>query len=422
MREELLHHIWKTKRFDLYDLKTVAGESINVNYFGLHNDDAGPDFLDARIRIGKTLWAGHVEIHIKASDWTKHSHQKDEAYNNVILHVVYKNDQPIQNENGRHIPTLELIDRIPEKYLNDHHRLTQSLAWVPCANHLPQLDQAKWPFFLERVLVSRLMKKKARIDLLLQKTKNDWEEVLYRLLMQYMGLKINGATFETLADHLPYAILKKQGENLEEKESILLGQAGLLEAKDDYTTQLSQNYLHQKNKYGLIPMTGVEWKFSRLRPANFPTIRMAQLAALYHKTPKLFNAFLTATDLKQVEDTLSVQASSYWDSHYLPGKESKSPKPKNLGKTTKKVLIINAIIPLLFAYAVTLKDEPLKEKVIDLLSSVKAESNNIITRWKNHGVAADSATQSQALIELKNAFCDQYKCLNCQIGQQIIFG
>ena len=364
----------------------------------------------------------HIEIHINASDWKKHLHQNDEAYNNVILHVVYKDDKPIVNENGQAIPTLELKNRLPQKFITDYELLTQSLTWVPCAPHLAKLNQDKWPFFLERVLINRLMKKKERIDLLLQKTKNDWEEVLYRLLLRYMGLKVNGAAFESLADHLPYAILKKQTESLEQKESILLGQAGILEPKDAYTTRLAELYRHQKNKHSLIPMTGVEWKFSRLRPANFPSIRMAQLARLYHQTPKLFNAFLHTDTIKEIEEILEVTASNYWDNHYLPGKESSATRKKKLGKTTKQVLIINAIIPLIFAYGVTLKDEDLKAKALDFLSDLPTEKNNIITRWKEHGVKATSAAQSQALIELKTDYCDNYKCLNCQIGQQIVFG
>jgi hypothetical protein len=421
MKEELLHHVWKTKRFDLDDLRTVDGEAISIKNFGLHNHNAGPDFLDARVQIDNKLWAGHIEIHINASDWKKHLHHHDEAYNNVILHVVYNNDKPIANENGQQLPTLELKERIPEKYLSDYRRLTQSLNWVPCAQQLPRLDQKKWPFFFERVLVSRLMKKKERIDALLQKTKNDWEEVLYRLLLRYMGLKVNGAAFETLADHLPYALLKKQVESVEEKESILLGQAGILEAKDDYTTHLAALYKHQKNKFSLLPMTGVEWKFSRLRPANFPSVRMAQIATLYHATPKLFNAFIHSDSVTAIEKILDVTASPYWDQHYLPGKESAATRKKKIGQTTKQVLIINAVIPLIFAYGITLQDEALKEKALDLFSALPSEKNNILSRWKEHGVKAQSAAQSQALIELKTDYCDNYNCLNCQIGQQIIF-
>ncbi len=236
-----------------------------------------------------------------------------------------------------------------------------------------------------------------------------------------MGLKVNGAAFETLADNLPYAILKKQAESIEEKESILLGQAGILEAKDDYTTRLAERYRHQKNKFSLTPMTGVEWKFSRLRPANFPSVRMAQLATLYHQTPKLFNAFLHSDSVKAIEKILDVTASPYWDQHYLPGKESSATRKKKIGQTTKQVLIINAIIPLIFAYGITLQDEDLKEKALDLFSALPSEKNNIIRRWKEHGVTAKSAAQSQALIELKTDYCDKYNCLNCQIGQQIIF-
>ncbi len=420
MKEELLHHVWKTKRLNFSNLRTTDGESVSIQNFGIHNHNAGPDFLEAKIIIGTTKWAGHIELHINASDWMHHKHQNDKAYNNVILHVVYNNDKPIINENGETIPTIEIKDRIPENYIADYSKLTSSLSWVPCANQIDKVNKDRTPFYLERLLVNRLLRKESRIKKQLETTKNNWEEVLYKTLLKYFGLKVNGEAFESLSDVLPHSTLIKLGESVFQKESVLLGQAGLLTAKDDYTSQLAKEYLHQKNKFGLRAMTGVEWKFARLRPANFPTLRLAQIASLYHQTPKLFTAITQAKDVKELYALLDVSTSAYWDTHYLPGKIS-TEKKKNIGQATKKVILINAFIPLIFAYGQILQKEELKEKAVDLMYKVKPESNNIITRWKELGIKAQSAAQSQALIELKTEYCSQFKCLDCQIGQQLVF-
>ena len=421
MREALLHMIWKTKRVSLHDLKTTEGVPVQIIHHGVHNHDAGPDFLDAKVQIGDTLWAGHVEIHVKSSDWHKHQHHHDPAYNNVILHVVHEDDKPIANEKGRSIPTITLEDRIPERYIRDHDILLQSLSWIPCAATLPTLNQDKWPFYLERLLVQRLEAKHDRIRDLLDKTTYDWEEVLYKLILRYMGLKVNGDAFEMLSDCLPYAILKKQAPQLIQLEALLLGQAGLLRDADEYTTRLLREYTHLKNKHTLHPMTGVEWKFSKLRPANFPTLRMAQVAALYHKTPQLFSALVEASDSSAMASLFKVQASAYWDQHFIPAKTSSTTKTKVIGATTIQVLLINVVAPLLFAYGTAKGEAALRIKATDLLSDLKAEKNGIINRWKEHGLHPDSAAQSQALLELKTHYCDKLRCLDCSIGQQIIF-
>jgi len=283
-----------------------------------------------------------------------------------------------------------------------------------------QLDYPGLPFFLERVLVDRLETKTARINELLAQTKNNWESVLFQLILKYMGLKVNGAGFVSLAEGLSYEVFKKQ-ETLALKESMLLGQAGLIKGEDAYVQQLAQQYKHQKNKYKLTAMSGIEWKFSRLRPANFPTIRLAQVAALYHKTAKLFNSIIQAENVKVLNSLLEVSASTYWDTHYLPGKLSPADKVKKLGPTTQQILIINAFIPMIFAYGRAVDDEKIRDRAIDLLGEVKAESNAIVKGWKELGIKATSAAQSQALIELKTSYCSSFQCLNCQIGQQIIF-
>ena len=421
MKEALLHHLWKTKKFDLNDLKTTDGEELSISNFGIHNHDAGPDFLNGKIKVGDTTWNGHIEIHIKASDWNNHKHQNDPAYNSVILHVVYQNDKPITNKNGQPIPTLELRGKFPKNYVDNYEQLTAALSWIPCEKQLATIDKSGLPFFLERILINRLVRKQERIQALLDLTKNDWEEVLYRMLMRYFGLKVNGEAFERLAEAAPLSLVKKQGLSVIQKESLLFGQAGLLQQQDEHFAELEKEYKHQRTKYKLIPMTGVEWKFSKLRPPNFPTIRIAQIAALYHATPQLFSAIVSEPTIKNINELLNVSASAYWDTHYLPTKVS-SKKTKRLGQTSKDVLMINVVVPLLFTYASQLSNESLKERALTLLTEVKAENNNIIRRWKEMDIKPDSAAQSQALIELKNEYCSKYDCLNCQLGQQILFG
>lgn len=419
MKEDLLHHVWKTKNFDFDELLTTDNEKIQIHQFGTHNFNSGPDFLDARITIGDTLWAGHVEIHINSSDWNAHKHQNDNAYNNVILHVVYADDKPILNSNGQSIPTLVLKPRIKERYLNDYDKLTSSLTWVPCANHLEKINKDKIPFFLERLVVQRLSRKRNEIDTLLDLTKNNWEEVLYRLILKYLGLKVNGVAFDKLATIVPHSLLVKQ-ESILQKESLLFGQAGFINNQDEYFKNLSKEFQHQKAKYQLTPLTGVEWHFSRLRPANFPTIRIAQIAALVHKTPQLFNELINDLNIDKLKDIFDIEIDGYWNTHYIPGKESAKRK-KSIGNSTREILIINAIVPLVFSYSVKTDNEQLKNKALDLLNKIKPEKNKIIRAWNKLGLNADSASQSQALIELKNNNCDTYNCLNCQIGQQIIF-
>ena len=400
------------------DLKTTDGEDLVILEHGIHNHNAGPDFLNGKVKINGTIWVGHIEIHVKASEWNAHKHQNDDAYNNVILHVVETNDKEIKNKNGQKIPTLEIKNRYDHSLLEHYTQLMTNEAWIPCAAKLPQVNKIGIPFFLERVVIERLVQKEERVTALLQKSKNDWEEVLYKTVMRYLGLKVNGEALTHLAEVLPLSILRKQ-ESLIQKESLLLGQAGLLKSQDAYFVSLGKEYEHLKHKYELQSMTGVEWRFSRLRPANFPTIRIAQVAALYQKIPHLFHEVISLPTYTNLCEILDVRASDYWSEHYSPGKPG-AYKEKKIGQVTKDLLIINAFVPIIFAYGSATDDEEKKEQALDLLVATKSEQNSIIKQWKNLGVKADNARQSQALIELKTNFCDKYKCLECHMGQQII--
>ena len=421
MKEDLIHLVWKLKKLDFNNLTTTDGVSLQIKKFGFHNKNAGPDFLNGEIIIGDTTWVGHIEMHINASDWTKHKHQHDKAYNNVILHVVYNDDEKIVNQSGQHIPTLVLNGRISQQTLDNYGKLSQNLDWVPCAKSIHKVDEIKKSIFLEKVLIERLQDKCNRINTILSHTQNDWEGSLYRLLLKYFGLKINGNAFEQLAHVTPYNYIKKLSDKSAALEALLMGQAGLLNGEsDDYIKQLRIDYNHYKTKFDLIPMTGVEWRFSKLRPANFPPIRIAQIAQLYNKSPQLFNEILNVATVKDIYTLLDVTASDYWSTHYLPGKLSES-KPKKMGQLTKELIIINVVVPLLFSYGQKIGNNLYKDKAISLLENVKTENNSIIREWKKLGMKASSASDSQSLLQLKNEYCSNFNCLNCQIGQTILF-
>ncbi len=420
MKEEFLHSLWKLKKFNHKQLSTSKGESLTIIDFGIHNHNAGPDFLNGKIRINNTVWAGHIEIHIKASDWYKHKHDHDLAYDNVILHVVYIHDREVFNTKGHLIPSLEMKDRISTKSIETYSKFRSSLDWIPCARQIQSVDNNRIQLFLDRLFVDRLLNKSTRILDLLNRNKNDWEATMYYLLMKYFGLKVNGEAFESLSSCVPFKLLIKYANNLMQLEALLLGQAGLLHSKDEYIVALKKEYLYLQKKHKLYPMTGVEWRFSKLRPANFPTIRIAQIAALYHNCTSLFNQFILHADLKEIYSFLNVKTSSYWNEHYIPGKKNKY-KNKSLGKTTKDILLINVIIPLMYSYAHLISDEKLKEKTIELLYEIPSEQNKIIRKWKENGIISKNAAKSQALIELKSQYCDNYACLNCVIGQQLLF-
>lgn len=421
MKEDLLHLVWKLKKFDFHNLETTDGTSVVISKFGFHNHNAGPDFLNGEVIIGDTKWVGHIEMHVNASEWKEHKHHLDKAYNNVILHVVYNNDAIIYNENGMTIPTLILQDRISDQTLSNYENLSKNLDWIPCEKSLHKVDKSKFNIFLEKVLIERLEDKCLRVMTILDHNKNDWEDTLYKLLFKYLGLKVNASAFEQLAHVTPYKVFKKVSPNVKRTEALLLGQAGLLnESKDSYISELYKEYMHMQVKFDLISMTGVEWKFARLRPVNFPTIRMAQLAMMYHQNPQLFSKIIDVSSIDEIRSLLEVTASSYWDKHYILEKETEERK-KKVGIQTQDLIIINVIVPLLFSYGIRLSDDRYKEKAIDILRSLKSENNNIIRKWKSLKIHSKSAYESQALIQLKSKYCKQFQCLSCQAGQDILF-
>lgn len=423
MKEEFLHYIWRLRQFDWKDLKTVAGEKIEVIDTGQLNTNAGPDFLDARIRIGETLWAGNVEIHINASDWTTHGHQRDRAYDNVILHVVFDDNRPIYYKNKEPIPCLELRKRIPLKIFTNYEKLLNNEYWIPCQHqfHLaPVISRNLW---LDRLMVERLEQRLDIMSTQLKANQYNWEESFYQFIATAFGLKVNVVPFERLARSLPLLLLTKHKSSLFQIEALLFGQAGLLEGKfeDDYPNRLKKEYSFLSKKYKLKPIAESSWKFLRMRPANFPSIRIAQFATLIYQSVHLFSKILASANVSEIENMFQIKLSTYWHTHYIFDRIS-SKRKKNLGKSAIHLLIINTIAPFLFLYGQEKANEKYKEKAFQLLEELKPESNIIIKKWRALGVKPKSAYQTQALLQLKNNYCAQKRCLNCVIGNAVLKG
>lgn len=419
--EDFLHYIWTFKLFNTQELKTVQNEPITILKSGQHNTDAGPDFFNAQIKIGETIWAGNVEIHINSSDWIKHHHEIDNAYNNVILHVVYQHDKEIKNANGNTISTLELKNLIDHKLISNYKQLIGSKNWIACNTQLKQVDQFVVQNWLERLVFERLERKSTEIAQTLLLNKNDWEETFYQVLFKYFGLKVNSEPFHLLAKNTPLKIVEKH-RNLFVIEALLFGQTGFLvdEKYDEYFQRLKKEYHFLQSKFSLTPLDKSLWKLLRLRPANFPTIRIAQLAYLLSNEPRIFSKILAIDSVKELQQLFSLTASSYWNNHYQFGVEQKVSLQKRTGKLMIDSLIVNVVVPMLFVYASSKQDEELKNKAVRFLEELKAEKNSIILNFEKLGIKSKNALQSQALIELKTNFCSQKKCLHCSIGNHLL--
>ena len=422
MKEELLHYVWRTKRFEFLNLKTTAGEPLEILQFGVYNTDAGPDFFNARVQIGDTIWAGNIEMHLKASDWYKHQHQHDRAYDNVILHVVLEEDEVIVRSNNSRIPCMEVKRRISPKLVQNYQKLIRSAYWIPCQEQLVGISNFTLQFGMERLLIERLLSKASRMTSVLQEQKNDWDDVFYRFLARNFGLKVNAIPFEDLARTLPLRLLLKHKDRLFQIEALLFGQSGLLEDEfeDTYPRKLKQEYAFLRQKYSLQPLKKESWKFLRLRPANFPTIRIAQLATLIYQSHALFGKVLAAANIKEIENMFEVKLSNYWKDHYRFDKLSTVKAKKALGKSTIHLFVINTIAPFLLLYGQQSGEEKFKDKALQLLEELPAEKNRIIRGWEALGITPESAYQSQALLQLKGQYCDRYKCLDCAIGHAIL--
>lgn len=421
MQESFLHYLWRTRRFDAHNLRCTQGQSLEILHTGTHNTHAGPDFFDARIRLDGTLWAGNIEMHLLSSEWRLHGHSDDPAYDNVVLHVVMEEDQPVYRPNGERIPCLVMRERIPPKLLENYRRLEREQAWIPCRHafqNAPEIVRLNW---LDRLLVERLEQKTESVAAALSATENHWEEAFYRLLARNFGLKINAEPFDALARTLPLRILAKHRSNQLQVEALLLGQAGLLH--DDFTDEwprlLKREYRHLANKYELTPLEASQWKFLRMRPANFPTIRIVQFAAIIHHSARLFSGILDAQDLREMEHLFQAAPGEYWETHFLPDKPSVK-QTKRPGRDFVLLLLINTVIPFLFHYGKVKQADRYQKQALALLESLPAENNTLLDGWAELGVKARHAYQTQALIQLKTRYCDAKRCLECAIGHAIL--
>lgn len=420
MTEAFLHYIWKYKAFDFSRLKTLEGEHIHVIKTGEHNRNAGPDFFNARIKIGDTVWAGNIEIHLKTSDWNKHAHTGKDNYDNLILHVVYEHDREII-QRGKPVATAELKNLIPQKLTGNYTALMNAKQWIPCANQLKSIAGITLNNWKERLLVERLERKAKTISPLLTLNKNNLEETFYIHLARNFGMKINALPFELLAKSLPNSFLGKHKNSLFQIEALLFGQSGLLkkEFKDNYPNQLKKEYVFLQKKFSLKPVEGHLWKFLRLRPVNFPTVRIAQLAQLIHRSSGLFSKMMEAESAAELQKLLDVESSEYWETHYVFDKVSPARK-KRLGSIAANNIIINTVVPFLFVYAQQRGKEEYKDKALALLEQLRAEKNNITVKFAELGIIPENAADSQSLLEMKNEYCAKKKCLNCGIGTSIL--
>ncbi|OEJ98968.1 hypothetical protein A8C32_07230 [Flavivirga aquatica] len=421
MQEDFLHYIWKHKKFQINNLKTVLGKSIIITNGGQHNLNSGPDFFNAKLRLGEQLWAGNVEIHIKSSDWFLHNHEQDRAYDNVILHVVWEHDTDVFRKDNTSIPTLQLKDFIDISVINNYEKLfSKQSKWINCENNFASIDNFVLNNWKERLYFERLERKSKTIEALLKESKNDWEAVLFKMLAKNFGLKVNGESFFSIAQSLDFSIIRKTQPNQQTLEALLLGQAGQLEddLQTPYYLNLVKDYKFLKQKFNLENNQVAPVQFFRLRPPNFPTIRLSQLASLYHKYQNLFSKVIEINELKGFYDLFKVSTSKFWETHYTFQKESKALN-KTLTKPFVELILINTILPIKFCYAKQ-KGEIIDDNIIKIASIIDSEKNNIIKAFNNLKKCSSSALDSQALIQLKTAYCDKNKCLKCAIGNSFL--
>ena len=432
MKEDFLYYLWENRLFTK-ELETITKQPVQVITTGYRNTNSGPDFMEAKIKIGEQVWAGQVEIHVKTSDWNRHGHQYDKAYGNVVLHVVYENDVWVNN-----IPVVALKGHFDETLYHSYQRLVESKRWIACERDMGKVQPYTLLSMLDRMAIERIAVKSEAVSRLLNASKFDWEGTFYQLVLRYFGLKVNSEASEYLSHILPLKTLLKHADNLTQIEAMLFGCAGFLtkDFTEEYPQLLKREFSVMRAKFGLLTMPEERWKFMRMRPVNFPTIRIAQIAQLIHKNGCMFAKIREADTIEQIRTLFDVKASAYWDTHYRfptttntigPSRQDKqkpnqndSPTAKRIGDGTIDVLIINAVIPLLFCYGKYHKDERYCEQALRFWESTNAEDNTVVRDFARNGITATNAMQSQALLHLYNHYCKRKRCLECSIGNVIL--
>ncbi|MEI7596686.1 MAG: DUF2851 family protein [Bacteroidota bacterium] len=418
MNETFLQFIWKYRLFNQIDIKSTSGENISIISTGDLNFDAGPDFFNAKIKIDDTILAGNIEIHTKSSDWNLHKHSEQSNYSNIILHVVFDNDS---KENLGNFSTLELKNLISPNTIKKYNDLYFSKQQIPCENNLKNnISNFFLIHWLTRIGVERIERKTHDIQLILNQTNNDWEQAFFIVLAKNLGFKLNAVAFEMLAKSAHHSVLEKYKKHLFQIEAILFGISGLIQNPvDEYSAQLKKEFTHLKQKHNFIEMDASNWKFLRTRPANFPTIRIAQLASLIENSNKLFSKIIEKPNLSVISELFNTSVSDYWTTHYLFGKESKYSK-RAITTDVINNFCINTIAPFLILWGEMNGDENFKNHAINLLEEIPSEKNSIINKFEELNIKSNNALEGQALIELKNMYCSNKKCLDCQIGMRIV--
>ncbi len=419
MKEDFLHYVWKFQKFLHSRLKTVQGDSLQVIHVGFHNQHDGPDSSNAQIYIADLKWVGSVEIHLKSSDWYRHNHHKDDAYNNVILHVVWEDDIAVCREDGSLLPTLVLKEYIPVSLLENHKRaFSKTIDFIPCEVNFNKVPSPLFQLWKERLFVARLEEKSQRIQSLLAATKNDWEAVLFLLLSRNFGLNINGEAFFEMAKSIPFKVIRKLQQDERALEALLLGQAGLLAtAKSSvYGAGLWDEFKYLQHKFSL-PSSNISVRFMRLRPQNFPTIRLVQLAQLYASSQQLFAKIFEAKTLS-VQWMTKVGVSPFWKTHYTFDKVSKT-REKKITSAFVDLLQVNTLIPLYFCYQRSKGKDP-NAKVFELMQAIKPEKNVVVEGFQALGVNANNALDTQSFLHLKKGYCELKKCLLCSVGVHLL--
>lgn len=417
--EQLLHYTWKHKIFPLKGLTTTTGEVLEVIDCGQANTNAGPDFFNAKINLNGVRWAGNIEIHRTSSDWFKHGHHTNPVYDSVILHIATHIDTDIYRSNGERIPQLQLDC---PNYVKDNYReLLATDSYPPCYRIIPSLSSLSIHSWMSALQFERFQQKTEQLSERLKFCNNHWEDAFFITLARNFGFGLNGDAFETLAKHLPLRAVDKHRNDLFQVEALFFGQAGLLdeEMNDEYYIKLKKEYRYLAHKFGLTPMDALQWRFLRLRPDNFPHIRIAQLACLYHRCYGLFSQLMEKQSLKEIHDLLKGGTSEYWLTHHLFGSISPA-RPKSLSTSSIDLLIINTVVTFLYAYGVHKGNEQLCQRANRFLEEVKSENNYITRMWEKCGLKAKHAGDSQALIQLKKEYCDKKKCLYCRIGYEYL--
>jgi hypothetical protein len=420
MKEDFIHYVWNYKKFDFSNLTTTQGENLVIVNSGQYLQKAGPDFFNAQIILENQKWAGNVEIHLKSSDWYLHHHEKDDNYNNVILHVVWDHDTPIFRKDNSEIPVLEIKNYVSKEELNNYLSLTTLKSWIFCENQIAEVDEFVFSNWQERLFYERLERKIQPVNQLLEETENDWESLLFCMLAKNFGLNTNGESFLKMAKSITFSLIRKEALEVMYLEALFFGQADMIpvDVEDNYPKELKSWYDYIALKYKLSKPAIEPIQFFKHRPDNFPTIRLSQLAMLYHLHRNLFSKIIEANSIEEIYKIFNLSVSDYWKTHYNFDKSSPK-KEKSLSKSFIDLVIINTIIPIRFAYA-NANGKEISETLTDLLSNIPSEKNSIIEKFTTFGIKSKNAFQSQSLLELKNEYCNYKKCLQCAVGLELL--